>query len=74
MASEDAAAIIGLYQRNAQDWIESRARTKLIEKRWLERFRALLPPAAPVLDIGCGSAQPMAAHLILSSAWIHPRP
>lgn len=64
MASEDAAAIIGLYQRNAQDWIESRARTKLIEKSWLERFRALLPPAAPVLDIGCGSAQPMAAHLI----------
>jgi SAM-dependent methyltransferase len=64
LTSEDAAAIIGLYQRKAQDWIDSRARSNLFEKPWLDRFRALLPPAAPILDIGCGSAQPMAAHLI----------
>ena len=64
MASEDAAAIIGLYQRKAQDWIESRARSRLFEKPWLDRFCALLPAAAPILDVGCGSAQPMAAHLI----------
>jgi SAM-dependent methyltransferase len=64
MPSEKAAGIIGLYQRRAQDWIESRARTGLFEKPWLDRFRALLPPAAPILDIGCGSAQPMAAYLI----------
>jgi len=43
LASEDAAAIIGLYQRKAQDWIESRARSRLFEKPWLDRFRALLP-------------------------------
>ena len=42
MASEDAAGIIDLYQRKAQDWIEGRARTGLIEKPWLDRFRALL--------------------------------
>jgi SAM-dependent methyltransferase len=64
MASGEAARIIDLYQRKAQDWIESRARTRLLEKPWLDRFRALLPPVAPVLDIGCGSAQPMAAYLI----------
>ena len=64
MASEEAAGIIDLYQRKASDWIESRARTRLIEKPWLDRFRALLPPAAPILDIGCGSAAPMAAYLI----------
>jgi SAM-dependent methyltransferase len=64
MASEDAAGIIDLYQRKASDWIESRARSRLIEKPWLDRFRALLPPAAPILDIGCGSAAPMAAYLI----------
>jgi SAM-dependent methyltransferase len=64
MASEDAAAIISLYQRKASDWIDGRARTKLMEKPWLDRFRALLPPAAPILDIGCGSAVPMAAYLI----------
>jgi SAM-dependent methyltransferase len=64
MPSEDAADIIGLYQRKAQDWIESRARSGLFEKPWLDRFRALLPPTAPILDIGCGSARPMAAYLI----------
>ena len=63
-APEEAARIIDLYQRKAQDWIESRARTSLSEKPWLDRFRALLPPAAPILDIGCGSAAPMAAYLI----------
>jgi SAM-dependent methyltransferase len=64
MASEEAEGIIDLYQRKAQDWIESRARTKLIEKPWLDRFRALLPPAGAILDLGCGSAEPMAAYLI----------
>jgi SAM-dependent methyltransferase len=64
MASEDAAGIIDLYQRKASDWIESRARSRLIEKPWLDRFRALLPPATPILDLGCGSAAPMAAYLI----------
>ena len=64
MASEEAAGIIDLYQRKARDWIESRARTGLFEKPWLDRFRALLPPAGPILDLGCGSAEPMAAYLI----------
>jgi hypothetical protein len=62
MASEEANRIIDLYQRKASDWIESRARTRLIEKPWLDRFQALLPPAGPVLDLGCGSAEPMAAY------------
>ena len=56
MASEEAAGIIDLYQRKALDWAESRANASLFEKPWLDRFRALLPPAAPILDIGCGSA------------------
>src|SRR6185295_11015922 len=43
---------------------ESRARTRLIEKTWLDRFRMLLPPASPILDLGCGSAAPLAAYLI----------
>ena len=64
MASEDAAGIIDLYQRKAQDWIESRARSSLFEKPWLDRFRALLPPVARIIDLGCGSAKPMAAYLI----------
>lgn len=69
MALEDAAAIIDLYQRKASDWIKSRGRSRLMEKPWLDRFCALLPPASPVLDIGCGSAEPMAAYLIAAG---HP--
>jgi SAM-dependent methyltransferase len=64
MASEEATRIIDLYQRKASDWIEGRARTRLTEKPWLDRFRALLPPAAPIIDIGCGAAAPIAAYLI----------
>lgn len=64
MASEEADRIVDLYQRKAWDWIESRARTRLIEKPWLDRLRALLPPSGAVLDLGCGSAEPMAAYLI----------
>jgi trans-aconitate methyltransferase len=67
--SADAAEIIDLYQRKAQDWIESRASSSLFERPWLDRFRALLPRAAPILDIGCGSAEPMAAYLIAAG---HP--
>jgi hypothetical protein len=64
MPSEEAAGIIDLYQRKVPDWIESRARTRLIEKSWLDRFRALLLPAAPILDLGCGCAEPMDRYLI----------
>ena len=64
MASEEAARIIDLYQRKALEWVESRASSSLFEKPWLDRFRALLPPAAPILDVGCGSAEPMAGYLI----------
>src|SRR5690349_25147423 len=69
MASEEAGRIVDLYQRKAADWIESRARTGSLEKRWferpwLDRFRALLPPTSSILDLGCGSAEPMAAYLI----------
>ena len=64
MKTPDASGIIDLYQRKAQDWLESRATANLFEKPWLDRFRALLPPAAPIIDIGCGSAEPMAGYLI----------
>jgi SAM-dependent methyltransferase len=35
----------------------------LFERAWLGRFHALLPPRAAVLDIGCGTGQPIAHHL-----------
>jgi SAM-dependent methyltransferase len=62
MASE-AERIIGLYQRHAAEWDKDRGRS-LFEKPWLDRFLALLPQSASVLDIGCGAAEPIARYLI----------
>ncbi|HYF08377.1 MAG TPA: class I SAM-dependent methyltransferase [Acetobacteraceae bacterium] len=36
----------------------------MFERAWLDRFLALLPPGAPVLDLGCGMAEPIAAYVI----------
>jgi SAM-dependent methyltransferase len=62
MASE-AERIIGLYQRHSTDWDKERGRN-LFEKPWLDRFLALLPQSASVLDIGCGAGEPIARYLI----------
>ena len=62
MASE-AERIIGLYERHAEEWDRERGRS-LFEKAWLDRFLALLPQRASILDIGCGSAEPIARYLI----------
>lgn len=57
---EDIAAI---YERKAREFDQARSRT-LFERSWLERFAALLPQKASVLDLGCGHAEPIAAWLI----------
>ncbi|WP_228129575.1 class I SAM-dependent methyltransferase [Acinetobacter dispersus] len=36
----------------------------LSEKVWLDRFLALLPSSVSILDLGCGSTQPIAAYFI----------
>lgn len=59
-----ADRVIGLYERHARAWAADRGRALGPEKAWLDRFAALLPPGAPVLDIGCGPAEPVAAYLI----------
>lgn len=61
----DADNIVSLYQRNARAWMTARERQPVMfEKPWLDKFRALLPPAASILDIGCGSGQPLARYFI----------
>jgi SAM-dependent methyltransferase len=62
MAS-DAGRIVSLYQRHAGDWDAERSRT-LVEKAWLDRFLALLPAGSSILDVGCGSAEPIARYCI----------
>ena len=63
--SSDAEKIIDLYERRAPEWIRDRAlRNSLFEKPWLDRFCSLLAPRSSVLDIGCGSAEPIARFFI----------
>ena len=61
--TSEAERIIGLYQRHAGVWAHDRG-NRLIETAWLDRFRALLPHGATVLDIGCGSGEPISRYLI----------
>ncbi|MCU4414230.1 class I SAM-dependent methyltransferase [Acinetobacter sp. WU_MDCI_Axc73] len=56
--------IIQIYQKYGRDWTELRG-DYLYEKVWLDYFLALLPSTdASVLDLGCGSGNPIAAYLI----------
>jgi trans-aconitate methyltransferase len=59
----EADRIIGLYERHAHHWDKGRGRS-LFEKPWLDRFLALLSPGASVLDLGCGSGEPIARYVI----------
>jgi trans-aconitate methyltransferase len=57
-----ADEIIAIYQAVAGYWDDNRSRS-LFERPWLDRFLALMSPAATVLDLGCGSGEPIAAYL-----------
>lgn len=59
-----ADRIADLYERHARDYDADRSRDLAVEQAWLDRFVSLLPPAAIVLDIGCGHGEPIARHLI----------
>lgn len=59
-----AHRIVGLYEENAAQWDRLRNPGVLFEKAWLDRLLALLPPGGSILDIGCGSGEPIAAYLI----------
>lgn len=59
----EADQIVALYERHAHAWDLDRSRN-LIERPWLDRFVSLLPHSASILDLGCGSAEPIAAYLI----------
>jgi len=64
MADSPSEHVIALYERHARAWDADRGRRLGPERPWLDRFASCLPPGAPVLDIGCGSAEPIAKHLI----------
>jgi SAM-dependent methyltransferase len=55
--------IVGIYQRHGRAWAVDRG-NRLYEKAWLDRFRALMPADSNILDIGCGSAEPIGRYFI----------
>lgn len=54
---------LAVYERNAQNWDQSRSRD-LRELKWLEEFIRLLPAGSEILDAGCGAGEPIAKFLI----------
>lgn len=58
-----SANIIALYERHARAWDGDRGRS-LFERAWLDRFRAAMGVDGSILDIGCGSGEPLARYFI----------
>ncbi|ENU29207.1 hypothetical protein F991_02934 [Acinetobacter sp. CIP-A165] len=63
MQADLAKNIIDIYKKHGRAWTERRG-NHLYEKTWLDQFLALIPPHSQLLDLGCGSAKPIAAYLI----------
>lgn len=62
MSADD---IVGLYERHAHHWVTDRSRTGVsFEKPWLDRLIAVLPAGKKILDLGCGSGEPIADYMI----------
>ena len=59
--TDAADAIIDLYERTAHAWDEARRRARpKDEAPWIERFLSIADPDLPILDLGCGSGEPIA--------------
>ncbi len=63
MQADLAKNIIDIYKKHGRAWTERRG-NHLYEKTWLDQFLALIPVNSHLLDLGCGSAKPIAAYLI----------
>lgn len=55
--------VVSLYERHARAFDRDRSRS-LPERAWLERFLTHVRPDGTVLDVGCGSGEPIASYLL----------
>jgi SAM-dependent methyltransferase len=58
-----ADAIVGIYTRHALQWDRDRGKS-LFERDWLDRFLRVAGEGADILDLGCGSGDPIARYFI----------
>ncbi len=58
-----AARTQEIYDKQAEVFDRDRSKC-LFERPWMQRFQALLPEDASILDVGCGTADPIAAFFI----------
>lgn len=61
--TDHADEVIGFYERHARTFDGVRGKN-LFERPWLDRFRGLVPQDGSILDIGCGSGEPIAQYFI----------
>ncbi len=61
---EAADRVIDHYEHHALAWDADRRATGWNDKPWHDRFIAVLPKAARVLDLGCGAGIPVAQHMV----------
>lgn len=52
-----------VYERHAAGFDRSRNKS-LVEKPWLDSLCAMIPDQGRILDLGCGTGEPIAAYLI----------
>ena len=60
-----AAQITGLYERHAHGWDRDRGKS-LFERSWLDKFLGVARCCNSILDIGCGSGEPIARYFVES--------
>jgi SAM-dependent methyltransferase len=62
--NDQADRVIAHYERYALSWDVDRRAAIWYDKSWIDRFIALLPAGSSVLDVGCGSGQPVAFAMV----------
>lgn len=55
--------VVALYHRHAREYDLDRGRS-LLERDWLNRFLVHVAPRGTILDIGCGTGEPITRYLI----------